>query len=65
MVGMLVLITRVSTTHAGVLHGLVFFTFATTFPSDLIGCSTLKFSDLNYFQYGRPFAPFLEWMNGR
>lgn len=33
------------------------------FASDLIGCSTLKCSDVNYFQYGTPFAPFQQLMS--
>jgi 5'-3' exoribonuclease 2 len=33
------------------------------FASDLIGCSTLKCSDVNYFQYGTPFQPFQQLMS--
>merc|ERR1719231_2105188 len=33
------------------------------FASDLVGCSTLKCSDVNYFQYGTPFQPFQQLMS--
>ena len=64
MVWMVVLSTRGSTTQAGVLHGLGFNLYHyAPFASDLIGWSTLKCSDQNYFQFGGPFAPFQEWMS--
>merc|ERR1712050_766878 len=33
------------------------------FASDLIGCSTLKCGELNYFQHGTPFMPFQQLMS--
>merc|ERR1712136_660601 len=33
------------------------------FASDLIGCSTLKCGDRNYFQFGKPFMPFQQLMS--